>query len=103
MLIVFSFTRSMPLSLAVLMVMGASQQVYMVTNNTMIQTITPDAFRGRVMSLYHLDNGFAPLGGLLAGAVAEFWGCPTAVLVGGVCAVALVLIMGASLHSLRRA
>ena len=102
MVMVLSFTRSMPLALLALVGVGLGQQIYMVTNNTLIQTITPDAFRGRVMSLYHLDHGFAPLGALFAGAMAEFWGSPVAMLTGGASAAVLILFMGSRFHTLRQ-
>jgi MFS family permease len=55
----------------------------------MIQSIVPDALRGRVMSLYILAFfGVAPLGGLLMGSLASAFGAQAAVFVGAVvCAV----------------
>ncbi|HLZ09447.1 MAG TPA: MFS transporter, partial [Chloroflexota bacterium] len=52
--------------------------------NTTLQIITPDELRGRVTSIWTLVSfGFTPLGSLLAGAIAEQWGAPTALGVGG--------------------
>jgi MFS family permease len=43
--------------------------------NSLVQTLTPDAVRGRVMGIYLLMFfGFAPVGSLLAGLAAEHLG-----------------------------
>lgn len=102
-IVFFSFTTWMPLSMLALMLAGGFQQVYMSTNNTLIQSMTSDEYRGRVMSLYMLDIGFAPLGGLLAGTLAQTMGAPRAVLVGGVTALVLVVLMGALSRRIREA
>ena len=41
--------------------LGFFQYIFRVGNNTLLQTIVPDALRGRVMSIYMLDNGLTPL------------------------------------------
>ena len=52
---------------------------------TLIQTISADHMRGRVMSMYNLSLlGLAPLGSLQAGAVAEVLGARVALGYGGV-------------------
>src|SRR5256886_10761450 len=52
--------------------------------NTTIQTIVPDALRGRVMGFYSfVFVGLAPLGSLQMGALAERIGPSAAVAVGG--------------------
>ena len=102
-IVFFSFTTWMPLSMLALILAGGFQQVYMSTNNTLIQSVTSDEYRGRVMSLYMLDIGFAPLGGLLAGALAQAMGAPRAVLIGGITAMALVVIMGVLNRRIREA
>jgi len=48
-------------SMACLAGLGFFQYMFRVGNNTLIQTIVPDALRGRVMSIYMLDNGLTPL------------------------------------------
>jgi len=49
------------------------------TVNSLIQTIVPDAIRGRVLSMHTMAFlGFTPLGSLLVGALAERWDAPTA-------------------------
>jgi MFS family permease len=70
--------------IALLLMVGVSGTItaFMSAGNTTIQTIVPDALRGRVMSLYILALfGTGPFGGLLAGWLASLLGAQAAVLV----------------------
>ena len=71
------------------------------TYSTVNQTITPDEYRGRVMGLHAMDHGLTPLGSLLFGAVAEFYGVSTAIFIAGVCALSLVLLILARFPTIR--
>ena len=83
-LIVFSFSRSYYLSLALMAVTGFGQIVHMATGNTLLQTLVDDNKRGRIMSIYAMAiGGMMPLGSLLAGAVADWIGAPWTVFAGG--------------------
>ncbi len=78
----FAFTRSLPLSLVALAAVGWS--VILINNlaNALVQSLVPDAMRGRVMGIYTLTFfGFLPIGALWIGAIAERVGEPAAVLV----------------------
>jgi MFS family permease len=90
-LIAFSLSRSFELSLALMVITGAAQMVYMTTNQTVLQLIIPDEMRGRVMGIYMLNQGLVPFGSLMAGALADATTAPTAVMIMGslVCAMAL--------------
>jgi MFS family permease len=92
-LIVFSFSRSYYLSLALMMVTGFGQIVHMATGNALLQTLVDDDMRGRIMSLYAMAiGGMMPLGSLLAGTVAGWIGAPWTVFAGGsVCLIGAVL------------
>ena len=86
-LVAFALAGNFVLALAFLVVVGGAQMSFMVTNNTLLQILTPDEFRGRVMGLYMLNQGLMPLGSLFAGIVAEGVGAPLAVaIMGGACA-----------------
>ena len=69
--IVFSFTRTLPLAMATLAVMGLCMILFLADANTLVQSIVPDALRGRVMGVYTLVfQGSTPFGSLLAGLIA---------------------------------
>jgi MFS family permease len=58
--------------------------IQMGSSNTLIQSMSPDRLRGRVMSVYSMMfMGMAPFGALLAGAVADRLGAPRTVAGGG--------------------
>jgi MFS family permease len=83
-LIAFSFSRSLPLSLVLLVVTGLGFMVQMAVSNTIIQTIVEENKRGRVMSFYTMAfMGTAPFGSLVAGSLAERIGAPHTLLLGG--------------------
>ena len=84
-LIALALSRWLPLSLALMSVIGFSILVITVSTNMILQTIVDDDKRGRVMSLYTAAFlGVAPLGALLAGVFADRIGAATTVLAGGV-------------------
>jgi len=74
-LVLFSFTRALSLSLLTLAAVGAAMITVNNLCNSLVQALTPDAVRGRVMGLYTLVFfGLMPLGALWAGTVAEYLG-----------------------------
>ena len=83
-LMLFSRTTTLPLALLALMGVGGFHILLASATNTTIQQIVPDALRGRVMSLYMLDVGLAPLGTLVGGVTTQFFGGPFTVLMMGV-------------------
>jgi MFS family permease len=84
-LVAFSFSRSLILSLLLLTVVGAGMMITMASTNTIVQTIVREELRGRVMAFYTMAFlGTAPLGSLIAGAVAERIGPTTTIMAGGI-------------------
>lgn len=84
-LIAFSFSRSLWLSMILMVVTGLGFMVQMAASNTVLQTIVDEDKRGRVMSFYTMAfMGTAPFGSLLAGGVAERIGAPYTLMFGGV-------------------
>jgi MFS family permease len=83
-LVLFSFSRSYPLSVLLLLPAGFCMLLQMSSSNTLIQTMVPDALRGRIMAVYSMMfMGMAPFGALLAGAFAKVLGAPITVAIGG--------------------
>jgi MFS family permease len=101
-LIAFSFSRLLWLSAALLVPAGFCMMVEMAASNTLIQSMVPDRLRGRVMAVYSMMfMGMAPVGALLAGAIAAPIGAPETVAIGGAACIAGGLIFGAQLPHLR--
>jgi MFS family permease len=101
-LVLFSFSRHMWLSLALLVPAGYCMMVEMASSNTLIQSMVPDRLRGRVMAVYSMMfMGMAPMGALLAGALATPLGAPATVAIGGAACVIGGLTFGARLPALR--
>ncbi len=87
----FSFSRELWLSLLLLVVTGFCFMQQMASSNTILQTITEDSKRGRVMSFYSISfQGVAPFGSLTAGAIASRIGAPHTLMIGG-----LICVCGA--------
>ncbi len=91
-LVLLALSRSFFLDLALLTVIGAVQMAAVTTNQTLVQLLTPDNLRGRVMGVYMLNQGLFPLGSMFAGALAEKLGAPTAVLIMGSAVAILALL-----------
>jgi len=92
-MILFASSRSYLLSIVLLMPVGFSMLLQMSSSNSLIQSMVPDALRGRVMAVYSMMfMGMAPFGALIAGAVAHRLGAPITVALGGSICIAGSLI-----------
>lgn len=91
--IAFALSPFYLLSFPLLAGVGFAQVVMIATANTTIQTVTPNALRGRVISVFLLVYaGGMPLGNLLAGGLTTLFGAPTAFLIGAIpCLVAAIV------------
>jgi MFS family permease len=84
-LIAFSFSRTLWLSMAILVFTGFSMIAQMASNNTVLQTIVQDNMRGRVMSIFMAAfMGMVPFGCLLAGSLAAWVGAKATLLIFGI-------------------
>jgi MFS family permease len=73
--IVFASSSSFYLALAVMTAAGFSVMRQNAAANTLIQTLIPDDYRGRIMALYAMTVvGVGPFGSLAAGALAHRFG-----------------------------
>jgi MFS family permease len=82
-------------AMLLLTLVGLAQIVFMACCNTTLQLVVPDRMRGRIMSLYgFVLAGVTPLGSLLVGTIAEWFGVSIAYALGGGLGVACVLALG---------
>jgi MFS family permease len=86
-LIAFGFSRTMWLSMILMLFTGYGMMQGLTASNTVIQTLVDEKMRGRVMSYYTAAFvGMAPFGSLLAGLMAHWMGAPrTVIFSGSVC------------------
>jgi MFS family permease len=102
-LILFAISRTLWVSLVLMVLVGFGMMQLMAGSNTIIQTIVDDSKRGRVMSYYTLAIlGMAPFGSLLAGALAERFGAPATLAGGGVLCLLASIWFARQLPALRR-
>jgi MFS family permease len=93
-LLVFTFVRSLPLSLLVLVGTGMAVILIMNVANALVQGLVPDALRGRVMSVYSMTFfGCMPIGALWVGAVAEYASAPAAMIIGAVVSLVFAVLL----------
>jgi MFS family permease len=87
-LVLFSQARTLWLAIAILVPLGMASMIQFTATNMLIQTMTPDALRGRVMAIWFMIfMGFAPVGSLLAGSMTTALGPRLVLAAGGaVCA-----------------
>ncbi|HET9984199.1 MAG TPA: MFS transporter [Longimicrobiales bacterium] len=83
-LIAFAASRTLWLSLPLLVVTGFGMMVQMAASNTVLQTVVDEDKRGRIMALYTMAYlGMIPFGSLLAGILADGLGAPETIALGG--------------------
>ena len=82
-ILLFALSPWFAVSLALSALVGATLMSYDAAMGTMLQLLTTDAVRGRVLGLYGLTFGFTPLGGFIEGIIASIYSAPLAVGLGG--------------------
>ena len=92
--LLLGLTRDAFFAFPLILLIGLSSMVMVNTINVTVQNSVSNELRGRVMSLYvTVFAGSAPIGGFLAGAVAQVWQAPAGFVLGALfstIAVALV-------------
>jgi len=97
-------TNRLPAALFLLVLIGWGSVTQLVAMNTLIQLEIPNGLRGRVFSVYLWAlQGVAPFGSLLIGGIAQAWGVPLAVLMGGVISLATIGALHLANPGVRRA
>jgi predicted MFS family arabinose efflux permease len=89
---VFALSKSLPVSYAMLVIVGASMMAVFATVTSLVQLITTNEMRGRVMSVYNCAfRGGMPMGNLLSGWLVPIFSAPLILSVNGVLLIAIAL------------
>jgi MFS family permease len=103
-LLVFALSRWIALSLVALAVVGLGGVLVMASSNTLLQSLTEEGKRGRVMSIFAMAfTGTMPLGNLAVGAIARAGGAKLALVIAGIACVLIGLNFYRQLPVLRAA
>ena len=101
-LIGFAFSRSLWLSIVLLLATGYGMMRNLAASNTLLQTILEEGKRGRVMSFYSMAfAGMSPFGSLLAGVAAAHVGAPATVVASGIFCIAGAALFAHELPRMR--
>ncbi len=88
----FALSKSLPVSEAFLVLVGASMMAVFATVNSLVQMITTNEMRGRVMSVYNFAfRGGMPVGNLLSGWLVPLFTAPVVLMVNGFLLIVLAL------------
>ena len=92
----FAFISDATIALITIFIVGIFSGLFLTVINALLLTATPDAMRGRMMSLWGMVWGLIPLTTLVGGAAAEVWGISIVYVAGGACVAATCALMVAS-------
>ncbi len=102
-LIAFSFSRIPWLSYVLMVCVGFGTMVQIVACNTVVQSVTADDKRGRVMGFYIIAFiGMTPFGSLLAGSMASKVGAPATLCVSGIACILGAIFFMVKVGGLRK-
>mgnify|MGYP000917571531 CR=1 FL=1 len=100
-LVALSQTNWLLAAAPVIATLGTCRVVFQTMSTTLMQTLSSNEFRGRVMSLEMFSWGAAAVGGLLMGAMGQYAGVRTTLSIGGIVVTSgAVAIFLATLRSL---
>src|SRR5207245_5897797 len=101
-LLVFAWSRSFPLSLAVLALLGFADATWGTMRNAIAQLAAEDAYRGRVMSLIVIvSRGLTNASQLQTGLATALFGAPGAAAIGALAVGGVVAAVAARAERLR--
>ncbi len=83
-LLLFATSRSLPVAMAVFVLVGVSSALYEATTGTIMQAEVDSAMRGRVLSFQAMLWGVSGVTGFHTGAIATYAGTPVAIGIGAV-------------------
>ena len=99
---VFSRSEDLVLSMALLFCASFAASLYLNIGMVTLQMRVPDELRGRVMGIWSLTWFLGPVGGLPAGALAQWLGAPVTVMLGALTVSAFAVVLFAVSAELRR-
>src|SRR6202158_3308819 len=102
--ILFGVSRSLVLSLAALLLLGASDMISVIIRATLTQLATPDEMRGRVTAVDMIFIGTSnEFGQFESGVTAQWFGTVPAVVLGGIGTLVVIAVWAWMFPELRRA
>ena len=88
----FSFSKTLPVSYAMLIVVGISMMAVFATVTSLVQLVTTNEMRGRVMSVYNFAfRGGMPMGNLVSGWLVPAYTAPVVLGANGLILIAVAL------------
>ena len=101
--IVFGLSRNFALSLLMLFILGALDNISVVVRSTLVQVLTPDEMLGRVSAVNNVFiSSSNQIGGFESGLVARLFGPIISVVAGGIGTVLVVLAVSLGWPEVRR-
>ena len=102
-LIIFGFSRIFFLSSLLMFFAGTGMMLQIASTNTLLQTISEESKRGRVMSFYTMAfRGMSPFGSLIAGSLGNSIGAPATLVLSGSVSLIGAFIFYLKLPALRK-
>jgi MFS family permease len=88
----FSLSRSLPVSYVMMVIVGGSMMAVFATVTSLVQLITTNEMRGRVMSVYNCAfRGGMPVGNLLSGWLVPVFTAPLVLSLNGLLLILVAL------------
>lgn len=102
-MILFSFSRVFIISSILIALAGLGTMLHIASTNTLLQTISEESKRGRVMSFYTMAfRGMSPFGSLFAGSAGSFLGAQLTLVLSGAISLVSVAVFYIKLPELRK-
>ncbi len=92
-LVLFALSGNLLLSAGLILLLGLVVAIYGTLNDTLVQTLVDDAYRGRVLAVYSMFWGLTPIGALEAGFLANRIGVQAALAINGVLVLSYVPLL----------
>jgi len=80
---------------------GFSMMVFRVNNNTLVQMLSPDQLRGRIMAIYQMDHAIMPLTASILGIMADVFTTSAAMASSGIIGLVSIIVLMGSVKGIR--